>query len=813
MKRHSAVAGLPARTDAARHAVPSPAPGREGPLNSSDERKREVEALRERISSLSGAVLRISASLDVGTVLRETVDSARALTGARYGAITTIDEAGRPQDFVTSGLTADEQRQLEAWPHAMRFFEHLRDLPGPLRLPDLPAYLRSLGYADVLALSRTLQATPMRHRGVHVGDFFLGEKEGGREFTADDEEVLVLFASQAANAIANARAHRDERRARADLEALVETSPVGVVVFDAGTGRPASLNREARRLVDGLNAPGRPPEELLEALTCRFSDGREIALAELPMKEVISDAATVRAEEVVLSVPDGRRVTLLVNATPIHAADGAAESMVVTLQDLASLRELERLQAEFLSMVSHELRAPLTSIKGSAATVLRASRVLDPAEVRQFFRIIDAQADHMDGLIGDLLDAGRIDSGTLSVDPEPTEVAALVDRARTTFVSGGGRQAVRIDLPPDLPRVMADERRIVQVLNNLFSNASRHSPETSPIHVGAVRDGVHVAISVSDEGRGVPPEQLPYLFRKYADAGGGDRPRGLEGFGLGLVICKGLVEAHGGRIRAESAGFGQGTRFIFTVPVAEEPAAMPGSSRDPSPRSRNNREATRIVVVDDDPEMLRHARDALTEAGYRPVVTGDPSELASLVRTHRPGLVLLDLLLPGTGGIELMERVPGLADLPVIFISAYGRDETIARALEAGAADYLVKPFSSAELTARVRAALRRRAGTDPVVLGELTIDHDQRRATLAGRPLDLTATEYGLLRALAIRAGKVATYESLLRQVWGERGEAKDVRTFVKKLRRKLGDDAAKPAWILTERGVGYRMVRPDDA
>ena len=470
---------LPGRAGAARPRGSEPgagSPGREGPLNSSHERKREVEALRERISSLSGAVLRISASLDVGTVLRETVHSARALTGARYGVITTIDEAGRPQDFVTSGFTADEQRQLEAWPHAMRFFEHLRDLPGPLRLPDLPAYLRSLGYADVLALSRTLQATPMRHRGVHVGDFFLAEKESGREFTADDEEVLVLFASQAANAIANARAHRDERRARADLEALVETSPVGVVVFDAGTGRPASLNREARRLVDRLNAPGRPAEELLEALTCRFSDGREIALAELPMKQVISDAATVRAEEVVLSVPDGRSITLLVNATPIHAADGAAESMVVTLQDLASLRELERLQAEFLSMVSHELRAPLTSIKGSTATVLRASRVLDPAEVRQFFRIIDAQADHMDGLIGDLLDAGRIDSGTLSVDPEPAEVAALVDRARTTFVSGGGRQAVRIDLPPDLPRVMADERRIVQVLNNLFSNASRHSP-------------------------------------------------------------------------------------------------------------------------------------------------------------------------------------------------------------------------------------------------------------------------------------------------------------------------------------------------
>ena len=782
-------------------------------MNVSDEPRREVEALRERISSLSTAVLRISASLDVGTVLRETVDSARALTGARYGVITTIDDAGWPQDFVTSGLSAAEQQQMMEWPHAMRFFEHLRDLPGPLRVPDLQGYLHSLGYTPDLVLSKTtLQATPMRHRGVHVGDFFLAEKEGGHEFTADDEEMLVLFASQAANAIVNARTHQAEQRARADLEALVETSPVGVAVFDAATGHPVSFNPEARRLVDRLSTPGCPPEELLEVLTVRFSDGREIALAEFPMKRVISGAATVRAEEVVLSVPDGHRITLLVNATPIHSADGTAVSMVVTMQDLAPLEELERLRADFLGMVSHELRAPLTSIKGATTTVLRAARVLDPAEVRQFFRIIDAQADHMDGLIGDLLDAGRIDSGTLSVDPEPAEVAALVDRARTTFLSGGGRQSVRIDLPPDLPRVMADERRIVQVLNNLFSNAARHAPESSSIQVGAVHDGVHVAISVSDEGRGVPPERLPHLFRKYADVGGGDQAPDFGGVGLGLAICKGLVEAHGGRIRAESAGLGRGATFSFTLPVADEPAhgAAAGASGR-SRRSRDGREQTRILVVDDDPEMLRYVRDALAEAGYTPVVTGESEELPDLIRRHRPALVLLDLMLPGTDGLELMQRVPKLADLPVIFISAYGRDETIARALEAGAADYLVKPFSGAELTARVRAALRGRVGAEPFVLGDLAIDYEQRRVTMAGRPVELTLTEYELLRALSVNAGRVATYDSLLRDVWRERrGDAKHVRTYVKRLRRKLGDDVAKPSYILTARGLGYRMGAP---
>ena len=129
----------------------------------------------------------------------------------------------------------------------------------------------------------------------------------------------------------------------------------------------------------------------------------------------------------------------------------------------------------------HELRAPLTSIKGSATAVLGAASALPRAEMLQFFRIIDGQADHMQGLIGNLLEAGRIESGTLSVDPEPSEVAGLVDRARNTFLSGGGRHTIVIDLPPDLPRVMADCERIVQVLNNLLSNAARHSPEASPM--------------------------------------------------------------------------------------------------------------------------------------------------------------------------------------------------------------------------------------------------------------------------------------------------------------------------------------------
>ena len=767
--------------------------------------KRENEALRARIATLNAAILRINASLDLDTVLDEVLNSARALTGARWGALVSVDEAGAPQNFATSGFTPEEERELLAWPDSLRLFEHLRALPEPLRLTDLASYVRALGIEPARTFSRSFQGTPMRHRGADVGNFFLADKANGEAFSDEDEEVLMLFASQAASAIANARSHRDERRARADLEALVETSPVGVVVFDAKRGRAVSFNREARRIAESLRMPGRPPEQLLEVMSFRRADGSEVSLNELSIEQLLQSGETMRAEEVVLSVPDGRSVRTLVNATPIRAEGGAVGSLVITVQDLAPLDEIERMRTEFLGLVSHELREPLAAIKGSAATLLEDAGALDPAEMREFHRIIAAQTDHMRGLIADLLDAGRIDSGTLSVAPEASELAELVERARSTFLGGGGRHGIVVDLPAGLPRAMADRRRIVQVLNNLFANAARHAPKSSPVRVAAVREGGHVAVSVSDEGRGVAPELLPRLFDKHAPVGS------KAGYGLGLAICKGLVEAHGGRIRAESAGPGLGTTVTFTLPAAGAPGAE--APADPRP-GRQPGEKVRILVVDDDPRTLSSVRDTLSAAGYAPLVTGEPSELAHIIRSEKPRLVLLDLVLPGQDGIELMAQVPELSDLPVIFISGYGRDETVAAAFEAGAIDYIVKPFSPTELVARVRAALRRHEEPGPFVLGDLAIDYERRRVSVGGEAVALTATEFELLRVLSLNAGRVVTFDTLLRRVWNERdsADANPVRIFVRNLRRKLGEDAANPAWIFNERGVGYRMAGPGE-
>ena len=795
-----------------------------------DELLLAIDELRDRLSRMSAASLRINESLDFETVLESVLDSARSLTGARNGVIILVDDAGRILDFVTSGLTPEEHRQFSELPEGTRLLEYLNTIKEPLRLPDFHSHIREMGLPEFrppMPVSPVLSfmASPLHHRDECLGTIYVAGKEGAREFSLEDEETLVMFASQAALVISNACRYREEQRARTDLETLVNTSPVGVVVSDVRTGIPVSVNWEARRILEGLLEPGLPLEELMELLMVRRADGREISLDEFPLEEVFSAGEMVRAEEIVLQVPDGRSVTVLVNATPVRSEDGELESFVVTLQDMTPLEEMERLRADFLAMVSHELQAPLASIRGSATTLLHDESDLDAAEMRQFFRIIEQEASRMRSLISDLLDVARIETGTLSVAPGPADVTRLVDEARRTFLSTGASTGagndLHIDLPPDMPWVVADHRRIVQVLDNLLSNAARHSPESSVIRVEAVREDIHVAVSVADDGVGVPSERLPHLFRRFSRLDGEDRGRVHGSSGLGLAICKGIVEAHGGRIWAESDGLGLGARFTFTLPVVEETVAGAASGPVQAPASsrRSDSKQKRVLAVDDDPQALRHIRDALSKAGYAPSVTGDPREVFRLVVEVKPHLVLMDLMLPGTNGIELMQEILETADVPVIFLSAYGQDDIVAKAFDMGAADYVVKPFSPTELAARIRAALRRREATDaaellqPYLLGDLSIDYAERRIAVAERPVELTATEYDMLFELSVNAGRVLTHEYLMRRVWGpdNSGDAGLVRTIVKRLRLKLGDDAKNPKYILTQPRVGYRMIRGD--
>ncbi|MDE0369096.1 MAG: ATP-binding protein [bacterium] len=788
-------------------------------LTGGDRLGAESETLGSRLSRLTEAILRISEDLDLDTVLQEVVDGARSLTGARYAALITHDEEGEPQDVLISGLTDRQTEHVLAYPLGRDVFKYFGRLQKPLRTRDFIAHMEAAGFTDFPVRIGAFVSMQIRVRDKRVGNLHIGEKESGADFTVEDEDTLKMFAAQAAMAITNARRYGEEQRAKADLEALLNTSPVGVLVFDAQTRGVVKINREACRVIGHQSGEESDSARPFGMVEFRRMDGTVMPSDEVPFERALRTGETVRAEELVVVRPSGDQVTTLVNTTPIHSEDEQLVAVVATIQDITPLEELERLRTDFLGMVSHELRTPLTSIKGSAATVLGASSPFDPAEVRQFFRIIEEQADNMRDLINNLLDLSRIEAGTLSVVAEPTDVSSVIDQARNAFLSGGYRNSIEIDVTPSLPRVAVDGKRIVQVLHNLFSNASQYSREWSPIRVAALLHDAHVVVSVTDEGAGIASEHLPRLFTKFSriDAGGVHR---IGGYGLGLAICRGIVEAHGGRIWAESAGEGHGTQFIFTIPAVDETATrdrLPDPAAGSAPPGDTGRASDRILVLDDDPQILRYVRNTIAEAGYIPVVTGDAAEVGNLLESERPQLALVNLVLPGVDGFELLSRIRTDFHTPVIVLSGRGHGRDIAKAFELGAADYVVKPFSPAELVARIGAALRHAAtyphgGMEPYTYGDLVINHLERAVTMSGKPIRLTPTEYKLLFELSRHPGRVLTHAQLLRSVWSDDHPADQrlLRSFIKNVRQKLGDDARNPSYIFTQSGVGYHLAKP---
>ena len=220
----------------------------------------------------------------------------------------------------------------------------------------------------------------------------------------------------------------------------------------------------------------------------------------------------------------------------------------------------------------------------------------------------------------------------------------------------------------------------------------------------------------------------------------------------------------------------------------------------------------RVLVVDDEPAIRRFLHTSLSGHGYQTFEAVDGQEALSAVMAHRPDLVVLDLGLPDMDGIEVTRRLREWTQVPIIIVTVQEQEAAKVAALDAGADDYVTKPFSMGELLARMRAALRRAAAPagEPVFSsGELTVDLARRLVTVSGREVQLTPTEYDLLRALVTYAGKVLTHRQLLRQVWGAgyEGETHLLRVNMSNLRHKLEPDATRPYYILTEPGVGYRL------
>ncbi len=784
-----------------------------------DRLNRKVESLQGLLSRLSEASVRINDSLEIEVVLQAVIDGCRSLTNARYGAILTFDESGEIEILRTSGISPEERERIAASPRGLGILGYMNEVEGALRIGDIARHPESVGFPKNHPPMKSFLGFSMRHQGKHLGNIYLTEKEGGGEFTLQDENILTMFASQGAAAITNGHTYRMENRTRADLEAVLDITPVAVMVFDAQSLDLIAYNPEARRIFHRWEMAEVDRNELRKMLIFRRPNGQEIPPDQLPTQKVIRSGQTVRAEEIVIWLPTGKSVPTLCSAAPIRAENGEIVSVVSVLQDMTPLDEVERRRNEFTSIVSREILDPLTSIKGATATLMGSSPI-DSESARPLLRIIDHHVVRIGDLVTSLQDLNLIEAGQLSVDTKPLDLSSLIKEATQEFLGNGGRRTVAVDVAQPMPLVLAERRRIVKILTILLTNAAAHSPDWSSITVSASPQDLSVEVSVTDQGVGIDPEQVPYAFRKYHRIETGHLESGDFREGLGLAICRGIIEAHGGRIWVGSDGPGLGSRFTFTLPVASEGdlhVTPESTMRAADPHTGVSSQAPVLMVVHE-PSALRLMRNSLLESGYTPVVVGSPDEAVLLARSEQPAMILLDFKSSVANGVELIERIKEVADAPVIVLLDHEEEDFIPEIMEAGAEDYILKPLPADRLTARIRAFLSKWAspvrarGEKHFVLGDLAIDYLEHSVTLAGHPVQLTPTEYKLLYELSINAGSVLTYDRLLSRIWSDdhSGDTQVVRTFVKNLRRKLGDNPTNPAYISTVPRTGYRMLKP---
>lgn len=436
-----------------------------------------------------------------------------------------------------------------------------------------------------------------------------------------------------------------------------------------------------------------------------------------------------RADEVhlILRTAAGRDLPVLVSA--VRDAEGEVPLNHCGVMTMARRKEFEaalvdaRRAAEvataakdqFLAVVSHELRSPLSAITGWIR--LARSGKLDTTMQQRALATIERNAQLQGQLIEDLLDVSRIVSGKLRISPRPIDLAPVVeagvDTSRPAAQTKGVDLVMCIDAAAGI--VDADPARVQQIVWNLVSNAVKFTPKGGRVQVGLTREGSKVRLQVADSGAGIAAEQLPYVFERFWQADGAMRQE-RSGLGLGLSICRSLVELHGGSIRAESAGPGHGAVFIVEFPLVVAAAGTKGGAvpfgGDDGADAAPLRDI-RVLVVDDDADARGLLKMLLEGAGAVVQTATGADEAIERIRQAPPQVVVSDIGMPGKDGYEFIrqlraDRALANAAIAAIAVTGLARPQDRVHMLRAGFQAHLLKPVEPAEVIALVGALARR---------------------------------------------------------------------------------------------------------
>jgi signal transduction histidine kinase/ActR/RegA family two-component response regulator len=400
------------------------------------------------------------------------------------------------------------------------------------------------------------------------------------------------------------------------------------------------------------------------------------------------------------------------------------EAGTLVRQRALEAEKANRTKDEFLAVLSHELRTPLNAVYGWAR-MLQAGQV-DEATTARALDVIVRQSNAQVQLIDDLLDVSRMSVGKMRLDVRQVDLPAVIEHALDAVRPAAAAKSIRLQpvLDPRGGPVVGDPDRLQQVVWNLLMNAVKFTPRNGRVQLYLQRVTSHVEIVVSDDGPGIPPEVLPFIFEPFRQ-GDSSSTRAHSGLGLGLALVRHLVDLHGGSVTAQSDGAGGGATFVVRLPLPLAELGVSGSIGRAHPKAGSEPphrgeiirlDGVRVVVADDDPEALELASTILGGAGGEVRTCSSAAEALEAFRQSVPDVLISDIEMPGEDGYSLIRRVRALpaeqgGRVPAVALTAYGRTQDRVQSLAAGFTMHVPKPVDPGELTTIVASVCRISAG------------------------------------------------------------------------------------------------------
>ncbi len=512
------------------------------------------------------------------------------------------------------------------------------------------------------------------------------------EYTRAIEEAFRINEAHLEAALQLAEANYAQlEHTKSQLRAIIDASQEAML-FLSPDGRPLKVNMRFTDFfgLDDTTVLSQSADQLAALLKGLFVDAVQL---DRPLTWNTTDLEHIFREQQVQVGPERREFDFA--SLPVMNVDQTYIGRLYVWHDVTHEREVDRMKSGFVSMVSHELRTPLTSIKGYVDLILTDETVGELTELqREFLGIVRNNARRLVSLVNDLLDLSRMESGKIELHRKPLDITLLIRELVPSFQPGWDekRQTFTLHLPEKAPKVLADADRLMQILSNLLSNAHKYTPDEGHIDLSVEIAEPVARVEVTDSGIGLSKEEQAKLFTHFYRAHN-PTTEAVGGTGLGLVITRSLVEMQGGEMQVSSEP-GHGSTFGFTLPLAHvlEPSTFP----------QETLLGKRILVVDDETDTRHLLQSYLQGAGYEVMTAPNAMTAFQLARTARPDLITLDMLLPNTADLPILELLKSdaiTASIPVILLTVVNNDGQ-RRLL--GATDYLDKPIEASDLLQRI---------------------------------------------------------------------------------------------------------------